>query len=142
MRVAFENWDGHQQARVKTPTEHLEFSISPKDFIRHIDGETWPTRSDAKTTVFEIDRYPTIMYDRAEELEGSEELDAAVDEVWEEMKEFWWDEVEFVDEIKVMGEHTVEVCYEETKSRVRCCRGSAVEAPFSRVPSESRSVRR
>lgn len=113
--VTLEEWSGHQEARIKEPHEHLEVSIRPREFFDHIDGETWPTKADAETTVFEIDRYPDITYDREDELENSEELEEAVAEVWSEMKERWWSETEFVDEINIGDGHTVAVHYEENE---------------------------
>ncbi|ELZ81765.1 hypothetical protein C453_17154 [Haloferax elongans ATCC BAA-1513] len=98
---------------MKEPHEYLEVSLSPKRLIRHIDGETWPTKADAETTVFQIDRYPNITYERKEEILNTPEFNNAVEEVWEEMKQRWWNEVEFIDEIKFGDSRTVAVYYEE-----------------------------
>lgn len=111
--VTIDEWSGHQEARIKEPHEHLEYSIRPSEFIEHVHGESWPTRNNANTTVFEIDRYPNLTFDRSAELRHSDELEEATDEVWQEMKEWWWNEVEFVEEIEIEGGHTVEVRYEE-----------------------------
>ncbi|WP_152418089.1 hypothetical protein [Haloferax elongans] len=113
VRVVVDGLTGHQHAQVKEPHEYLEVSLSPKRLIRHIDGETWPTKADAETTVFQIDRYPNITYERKEEILNTPEFNNAVEEVWEEMKQRWWNEVEFIDEIKFGDSRTVAVYYEE-----------------------------
>lgn len=111
--VAIPRFAGHQQAQVRESQATVEVSLNPKEFIQHIHGETWPTKREAETVVFKIDRYPDITYEREAELEDSDELQNAVAEVWEEMKERWWDEVDFVDELEDREGHTVAVHYEE-----------------------------
>ncbi|MDT3434271.1 hypothetical protein [Haloarcula sp. 1CSR25-25] len=113
IRVAMDEYVGDQRARVKHPHEHLEMSLSPREFIEHIDGETWPTKHDAESVVFTIDRYPEITYEREEELENSEELESAVAEVWEELKEYWWNDTKFLTELESPDGHSVSVHYEE-----------------------------
>ena len=113
MRVVMDEYVGDQRAQVRESQANLEISLSPAEFIEHIDGETWPTKHDAESVVFTIDRYPEITYEREDELENSEELESAVAEVWEELKEYWWNDTEFLSELESPDRHSVSVHYEE-----------------------------
>lgn len=118
--VVIDELSGHQTGRVKRPHEHLEpHRIRPRRFIWHHDqesqehGKNWQTRQDAEHHVFKSDQYPEITHEREDEFLDTKELETAVDDVWEEMKEYWWSEAEFVSEIEFENGHTINVVYEE-----------------------------
>lgn len=113
MRVVMDEYVGDQRAQVRESQANLENSLSLIEFIEHIDRETWPTKQDAMGVVFTIDGYPDITYEREDELENSEVFESAVAEVWEELKESWWNDTEFLTELESPGGHSVSVYYAE-----------------------------